>query len=174
MSDIDDGEELAKEVLAEVEKIIEGGADDGHRSSDQEVGDRPTGGAGGRPTDPGTSGPGEGAGEGAGEGPAVEPGVGEIKGYRVFWARGDALESYAVGGAWKPGTNTAHCSRAGVPSTPKNKSKKKTTWVNEGGKLKEITLDEDDETDEPAHGLIPSLTCSCGFWVYKSAERARA
>jgi hypothetical protein len=42
MSDIDDGEELAKEVLAEVEKIIEGGADDGYRAPDKEVGNRPT------------------------------------------------------------------------------------------------------------------------------------
>ena len=60
MSDVDDGEELAKEVLAEVEKILEGGGDDGHRAPDQEVGDPPAGGAGGRPTDPGTGGAGEG------------------------------------------------------------------------------------------------------------------
>jgi len=79
-----------------------------------------------------------------------------------------------MGGAWTPGTNTAHCPNAGVPSTPKNKAKKRTTWVNEGGKLKQITLEDDDETDEPLHGLIPSLNCHCGFWVYKSAERARA
>jgi hypothetical protein len=173
MSDFDDGQELAKEVLAEAEKILEGGGDDGHRAPDQEVGGPSAGGTGGRPTDPGTGGAGQSAGEGAGEGPGVEPRAGEVKGYRVFWVRGDALESYAVGGAWKPGTNTAHCTKAGVPSA-KKKPAKKTTWVNEGGKLKEITLDEDDETDEPPHGLIPSLNCSCGFWVYKSAERARA
>jgi hypothetical protein len=79
-----------------------------------------------------------------------------------------------MAGAWTPGTNTAHCPNAGVPSSPKKKPAKRTTWVNEGGKLKQITLEDDDQTDEPTHGLIPSLNCSCGFWVYKSAERARA
>jgi Protein of unknown function (DUF3631) len=158
------------------EKILKGGgADDEHRSADQEVGGPPAGGTGGRP------GPGEGAvagadqgtGEGAGEGPGVEPRAGEVHGYRVFWVRGDALHSYAGIGAWKPGTNTAHCPNAGTPSTPKRKPAKRITWVNDGGKLKEIPV-EDDELDEPTHGLIPSLNCRCGFWVYKSAERARA
>ena len=169
-----DGEELANEALAGAEKILEGGGNDGHRAPGQEVGDPPAGGAGGRPTDPGAGGTGEGAREGAGEGPGVEPLAGEVKGYRVFWVRGDALYSYAMAGAWTPGTNTAHCPRARAPSTPKHKPAKRTTWVNNDGKLKQITLEDDDESDEPTHGLIPSNNCSCGFWVFKSAERARA
>ena len=54
------------------------------------------------------------------------------------------------------------------------KKKKPTTWVNDGDKLKEIPVDVDVDPDEETHGLIPSANCGCGFWVYKSAERARA
>jgi hypothetical protein len=158
----------------ELEQLLNGGdSDDGHRSDGQGVGDHPADGAAGR------TGAGEGAGAtegGAGEGPGVEPLVGEVEGYRVFWVRGDQLHSLAVGGAWRPGSNAASCSFAGVANAPRAGKKKRatTTWVNDGDKLKEITVEDGDVDEDEIHGLIPSANCHCGFWVYKSAERARA
>jgi hypothetical protein len=155
---------------------IEEASDDGHRQDGEGVGDRPADGTGGRPDAGGGADPDEGASEGAGagEGSGLEPRVGEVEGYRVFWVRGDELHPLAVGSAWQPGTNTAQCRNAGPAKTKTKKTKTKTTtWVNDGAKLKEIPL-EDDEPEDQAHGLIPSAECGCGFWVFKSAERARA
>jgi hypothetical protein len=157
------------QILAELG--IHGGDGDGNRQDGQGVGDRPFDGAGGRASTDGDSG---GDSSGAGEGSSlVEPRVGEVEGYRVFWVRGVELHSLAVGGAWTPGTNTASCSYAAVPKTQKGKSQKRTTWVNDGDMLKEVVVDEE-AADDPAHGLIPSRNCHCGFWVYKTVERARS
>ena len=123
-------------VDRELEPMLKGvESDDGHRKDGSAVGDHPADGADRRTGSGGTAGAG-----GAGEGPRLEPLVGEIEGYRVFWMRGDELHPLAVGRAWTPGTNTATCSFAGARRERARKAKT-TTWVNDGDQLKEITVE---------------------------------
>jgi hypothetical protein len=93
--------------------------------------------------------------------------IGEHVGFRAFTVRGVGLWSIGYGAyEWLPGVNEAHCDRVG-----KRGNHKRSVWVNdpmdpEG--LIERTAEASD------HGRIPSPTCECGFYAYRSEGLARA
>ncbi len=88
--------------------------------------------------------------------------IGEHVAYRGFEVRGDSLWSIGYGEyQWSPGTNEARCDKVG---------KRRSHWTND-------PMDDDALIEQrvPAgrHGRIPSPSCECGFYAYRSETIAR-
>jgi hypothetical protein len=96
-----------------------------------------------------------------------EPFVGEIEAYRAFEVEGPELLSIGLGAhLWQPGTNRARCHLAG------KRLNSRTVWVNDPDDPSGLTKREEEQLH--AHGRIPSLSCTCGFWVFRDETGCRA
>jgi hypothetical protein len=88
--------------------------------------------------------------------------IGEHVAYRGFEVRGDRLWSIGYGEyQWSTGTNEARCDQVG---------KRRIFWTND-------PMDTDALVERKvaagAHGRIPSPSCECGFYAYRSEFLAR-
>jgi hypothetical protein len=97
---------------------------------------------------------------------APEPIIGEIEAYRAFEVRGSELWSIGLGEhRWTPGTNRARCHLAG------KRQGARTVWVNDPDDPSGLA--ERKEELLSAHGRIPAVSCSCGFYVFKDESTCR-
>ena len=95
-----------------------------------------------------------------------EPVIGAIEAFRWFQVSGDRLLSIGAGDyLWTPGANTARCHLAGQKRT-------KTVWVNDPDDPENIVKRK--ERRAWAHGRIPALGCTCGFWVMRDEPSAES
>ncbi len=89
----------------------------------------------------------------------AEPVVGAITTYRWFHVSGEQLRSIGLGDyLWVPGRNAARCHLAGQAGT-------KTVWVNDPEDPDGIVKTKEQRVW--AHGRIPSIECTCGFYVLR-------
>jgi hypothetical protein len=90
--------------------------------------------------------------------------VGEYIAYRAFSVRGGQLWSIGYGNyLWTPGTNEAYCDKV-------DKRGKRKVWTNDP--LDHDTLIER-KVSAGSHGRIPSPSCECGFYAYRTESIAR-
>jgi hypothetical protein len=98
---------------------------------------------------------------------APDPIIGEVEAYRAFEVVNDHLDSVGLGAhRWTPGTNRARCHLAGKHLGSR------TVWVNDPDDP--TGLAEREEEALSAHGRIPAVNCSCGFYVFKDESACRA
>lgn len=89
----------------------------------------------------------------------VPDAIEEVVGYRRWKVSGTSLHSTGTNQIWTPGVNEAVCVANSARETVLANSPEGPVVV---------------ERANPLHGLVPSETCNCGFWLLPSIADVRA